>query len=274
MSQGDGFDGTPGQAGTRLEAIYLRALPQGYALDGVDGRYGIGSAGIGADGGRVDVGNIGRHLGNDRNLHASFDVGSEEGNHLRILSHVAAHARIMHLGAGEVEFNGIAAGLFGHPGQFDPFFFRITHDGGNDHFARILLFETLEKGKVHLHGILAQLFHVPETEEIPVTTLIVYRIETRRHFPDFFQADGLVIHASPAGLEGTRHHVIVGADSRRRQEKRILAMDAAEIDGQGRPMIILRRRRQRLGDFPDADGTVIMDTSLLGSFQFGFRCVL
>ena len=51
-------------------------------------------------------------------------------------------------------------------------------------------------------------------------------------------------------------------------------MDAAEVDGQGRPMIILRRRRQRLGDFPDADGTVIMDTSLLGSFQFGFRCVL
>ena len=149
-----------------------------------------------------------------RDIHATFHVGGKEGNHLRILSHIAAHARIMHLGTGKVELDRIAAGLLGHPGQFDPFFFRITHDGGNDHFARILLFETLEDGKVHLDGILAQLLHVPETEEIPVTTLIVYRIESRGDFPDFFQADGLVIHASPAGLEGTRHHVIVGADGR------------------------------------------------------------
>ena len=120
----------------------------------------------------------------------------------------------MHLGAGEVEFNGIAAGLFGHFGQFYPLIFRIAHNGGNDNFARILLFQTLEKGKVHLHGILAQLLHVPETKEVPVAALVVNRIESRGDFPDFFQADGLVIHASPAGLEGARHHVIVGADGR------------------------------------------------------------
>ena len=77
--------------------------------------------------------------------------------------------------------------------------------------------------------ILAQLLHVAESREVAPTTLL-QRIEARRHLLDFLHTDGLVEHTAPPHFESTGHHLVVGTHSRRSQEERIFAMNAAEVD--------------------------------------------
>lgn len=47
-------------------------------------------------------------------------------------------------------------------------------------------------------------------------------------------------------------------------------MQAAEVDFQGRKIRFGRGGRQRLGDFPQADGPVVVDAGLLGGLQVRF----
>ena len=173
MAQGDGPHGPAGIAGARLAAAHLRAFSHGDALDGVDGRYGIGT---GKTGGRANVrnmGDVGRHLGDDGNADAALDGGREENHELGVLSHVAAHAGLSHLRAGEIEFHGIAAGFLRHFGKFYPLLFLLPHDGGNDHLGRIVLLQAPKDVEIHLRGVLAQLLHVAEGVEIAVAAMII-----------------------------------------------------------------------------------------------------
>ena len=92
-------------------------------------------------------------------------------------------------------------------------------------------------------------------------------------------------HACPAGIEGTRHHLVVGAYGRRGEEERILAGDAAESDGEGSVLdrdlgiansvfyigIVLVDAVHHLFD---ADGPVVVDAGLLGTLQVAVAAIL
>ena len=99
VAQGDGLDSTARETRTRLASVHFGTLAQGYALDGVDGRYGIRPREVGTHGWVADVGDVGRHLGDDGDGDVTLDVGGEEGDQLGVLPYVAAHAGHAHLGA-------------------------------------------------------------------------------------------------------------------------------------------------------------------------------
>ena len=168
-------------------------------------------------GGRANVrnmGDVGRHLGNDGNADAALDGGREEDDQLRVLPYVAAHAGLPHLRAGEIEFDGVAAGFLCPFGKRNPLLFSLPHDGSDDHLIGILLFQAFKDVEVQVHGVFAQLFHIAEAKEIAFVPNAANGIEAGRHFPYFLQADGLVEYAAPAGVEGPRHHLIVGTHGR------------------------------------------------------------
>ena len=223
---------------------------------------------MGGHGGLVDLGDVGRHLGDDRYLDIMLHVGRVEQHQLRVLSHVAAHASQLHLRAGEIQLHRVDAGLFSHFRQRDPLRLGVAHDGGHDDFVGIVLFQPQQNVEVHLHGILAQLLHVAEAEEIGAARL-VDGIEARRHLADVLHADGLVEHACPSCFEGTRHHLVVGADGRRGEEEGILARDAAEVDGKAGEVFVWLRAFDGFRQFPDADRPVVVDAGRFGGLQLG-----
>ena len=99
-------------------------------------------------------------------------------------------------------------------------------------------------------------------------------IETGRHFLDILHTDGLVKHACPPCLKGMRHHLIISADGRRSEKERIFAMDAAKIDGKTGCHTISKGAIAHLsGKLTDANGTIVVDASLFGPFQF-FICTV
>ena len=179
------------------------------------------------------------------------------------------HAGEAHLRAGEIQFHGIAAGFFDHFCQLRPFFFTASHDGSDDDFGRIVPFEPAQDVQIHLEGILGQLFHIAETGKAGV---IFYCVKTGRNLPDFLLADGLVKDAAPSGIECPRHHVVVGADGRRSQEERVLAVDADKVDGKGRERLLLRGLSvltYGVQQLPDSYGSVIVDTGRFRPLQVG-----
>ena len=180
------------------------------------------------------MGDIGRHLRNDGDLHHTLHAGGIFLHQLRTLPHVAAHAFVLHLRTREVQLHSVATGILGHLRQALPLLLVLSHDGCYDHLRRVVLLQPAQNVEVHLHGVLAQLFHVTETVEVTVHTVVVHGVETRRHLLDFLHADGLVEHARPTGVKGPRHHLVVRTDGRRCQEERILATDAAEVNLQRR----------------------------------------
>ena len=115
-------------------------------------------------------------------------------------------------------------------------------------------------------------------------TVIVHRIETGRHLMNLLHADGLVEHATPPGIKGPCHHLVVRTHSRRSQEERILTADAAEVDGKrGR----VRRYLLRIGSLllltlladstehlVNTDRPVIVNTCQLGTLQVSVSTVL
>ena len=222
-------------------------------------------------GGQGELGHrrdIRRHLGDDGNVDGPLDIGGVEGDEFGVLAHVAAHAGKAHLRAGKVQFHGIDPGLLGHLRQLDPLLLRLSHDGGDDDLGGIVLLEPLEDVEVHLHRILRQLLHVAEAGKAAVGPF--HGVEAGRNLLDVLQADGLVEHARPARFQGRGHHLVVRADGGRSQEEGILAVQAAEVDLQGRQFRLRRGSRQRLGDFPQANRPVVVDASLLGGLQVRF----
>ena len=99
VAQGDGLDGTPGVAGDSQSVAHGCLRRHGHALDGVDGRNGVGTGEVGSHGRLVDVRDVGRHFRNDGNLHRALHVGGVEGDEFGVLTHVAAHAGQSHLRA-------------------------------------------------------------------------------------------------------------------------------------------------------------------------------
>jgi hypothetical protein len=87
--------------------------------------------------------------------------------------------------------------------------------------------------------ILAELFHIAEGIEVTCARL-VKGIKTRGYLPDVLHANGLIEDASPTHVKGTSYHLVVGANGGRSEEEGILAMQAAEVDSEG-------RRRRLLG---------------------------
>ena len=241
-TEGDGLHGSPGVARNRLLAGHDPAHRHG--LDGVDGRDSVRTAQISRRGDQVHGRNVGGHLRDDRDMHGPLYENRIVRHQFRILSHVAAHADQTHLGAGEIELDGIDAGVLRHMRKLDPLLVGVAHDGGDDDFGGIVLLQLAQDLEVHLRRILGELLHVAESGEGAVRTL--HGVETRRDFIDILQADRLVIDAGPAGLEGRGDHLVVGADGGRGEEEGILAGDPAERDVQGREVPV-RRRRLRQG---------------------------
>ena len=231
VAQGDGLHGPAAVARDGQPSAHGSLGRHGDALDGVDGRDGVGSGEVGTHGRQPHVGDVGRHLGYDGNPHAVLHVGGVGGHQFRVLPHVAAHARQSHLRTGEVQFHGVAARLLGHPCQFDPFLLKLSHDRGHDDLRGVVALQSAQDVEVHRVGVLAQLLHVAEGVE--VGRALLHGIEAWRHLADVLLADGLVEHAGPPCVEGPRHHLVVGAYGRRGQEERVLAAYAAEGDGKG-----------------------------------------
>ena len=122
---------------------------------------------------------VGCHLRNDGNIHATFDISREEGYQFGVLTHIGAHTRLTHLGAGIVQFYSIATGFLCHLGQLNPVFFVLSHDRSYDNLRRVILFESLQDIEIYLYGILAQLFHITEGKEVAVPAIIVNSIKAR-----------------------------------------------------------------------------------------------
>ena len=141
-----------------------------------------------------------------------FDIGGVESHQLGVLAYIAAHASQTHLRTREIQLHSINPCSLGHLGQFNPLLLGRTHDGGNDNLVGVVLLEPAQDVKIHFDGILAQLLHVAQGGEITLVTLTVQDIKARRHLVDVIQADGLVEDACPAGIKGTGHHLVVGAD--------------------------------------------------------------
>ena len=254
-------------------ARHLGIVGHGDRLDGVDGRDGIGTGEEGRHRRMIDMGDVGRHLRDDGYLHRFPDDVGVDGHQFRVLTHIAAHARQSHLRAREVKFDGITACLLGPQGQFAPLFLGLSHDTGDDHLRGIVLFEPTQDVEVQVNGILTQLLHIAETIEVAVHTVAMDGIETRRHLFDLLEADGLIEHASPPCLKGTRHHLIIGTHRRRGQKERILTRNTTEIDGQagivGGDIIGMYAAQHLL----QTDGPIVADTGFLGRFQVGVATV-
>ena len=272
-AQGYGLDSTAGEARHRLTSGNGRTLVHGDALDGVDGRDGIGIGKVGCHGRIVDMGDVGRHLRNDGNADMALHVGSIEQHQLRVLPHVAAHARQSHLRTGEVQLDGIDTRILGHLRQFYPLLLGLSHDGGNDNLRGVVLLQSAEDVKVHLHGVLAQLLHIAEAIEVAVDAIAVDGIETWRHFLDFLKTNGLVIHTGPSCLESTRHHLVVRTDGRGGQEERILTMQTTEVHLKAGVFPRHVIRTDSAEHLLDAYGPIIVDTGLLGTLQVGIATV-
>lgn len=104
--------------------------------------------------------------------------------------------------------------------------------------------------------------------------IVVHGIETGRHLLDLLQTDGLIEDTCPACIEGMGHHLVVGTYSRRGQEERILATDAAERDGEAGVMVVVDIVRVDTAQhLLDANRPVVVDTGLLGTFQIGITAV-
>jgi hypothetical protein len=81
--------------------------------------------------------------------------------------------------------------------------------------------------KVNINGVLAELFHVAETCK---RRAVLHGIEAWRHLMYVLHADGFIEHSCPSHVEGTRHHLVVGADGRGSEEEGVLTGDATKLD--------------------------------------------
>ena len=107
-----------------------------------------------------------------------------------------------------------------------------------------------------------------------MSAIAVDCVKTGRNLLDVLQTDGLIEHASPAGLKSTCNHFIVGTHGRGGKEEWVLAMYATEVDAQvgvivGRDIVGTDGANQ----FLDADRPIIMNAGLLGGFQVGIGTV-
>ena len=211
MTQCDGFDGTSRVAGYGLLLRDAGVVAHRNALNGVDGRDGIGTGKIAAHGRLVDLGDVGCHLWDDRNGDITLYVCRVESDEFGVLADVGAHAGQSHLGTGEVKLHSITSCAFRHFGQHNPLSLGLSHDGSDDDFGGIIFLQSFQDVEIHAYWVLAQLFHVAETVEVTIV-IGVDCIETGRHFVDVLHADGLVENAAPSCLEGTCHHLVVGTD--------------------------------------------------------------
>ena len=275
MAQGDGTHGPTRIARDGLLSGNLCLDAHSYRLDGVDSRNSIGPSLHTCSGRFGNMGDVGCHLRNDGYLDAALDTSGKSPDQLRALPHVATHALMLHLRTREVQLHGVAASLLSHLGQRHPLLFGLSHNRGYHHLRWIVLLQSAQNVEVHRHRILAQLFHVTEAIEVAMNGNTVHRIETRRHLLDFLHANGLVEDTCPAGIEGARHHLVVGADGRRGEKERILAWDAAEVNIKLRVMaVVYIIRMDATQHFLDAEGPVIVNTRLFCPFQISIGTVL
>ena len=201
-------------------------------------------------------------------MDVALDIGGIDRHEFGVLSDVATHAGKAHLWTREIQLYGVHTSALGHLGQFNPLFLGLTHDAGNDHLRGVVLLQSVEDVKVHVNGILAQLLHIAETVEVAVDAVAMDGIETWGHLADFLQTDGFVEHAGPSRVEGARHHLVVGAHGRRGEEERILATDAAEVDGQvGIMRVVDIVGADGTDDVTDTDGRIVVNTGPFGGFQ-------
>ena len=266
IAQGNGLHRAAAVSRERLLLAHGSLRRHRHALDGVDGRDGVGTGKEGSHGGLVDLRDVGRHLRYDGNLHRPLHVGRVEGHELGVLPHVATHAGQSHLRAREVQLHSVASRILSHLCQLNPLFLVLAHDAGHHNLRGVVLLQAAQDVEVHLIGILRQLLHVAEAGE---RRALSDSVETGRHLVDVLLADGLEEDATPPCLERPRHHLVVGADGRRSQEERVLAADAAEVDFQRRCLCSRRlclplERGEELGD---THGAVVVDTGLFSAFQ-------
>ena len=208
----DGFHSTPRQSRNRALPRHIAAVVHGNALDGIDGTNGIGTSKVRCHGRFIDMGDIWRHLGNNRDTHSTLNMCGKEQHQLRVLPHVASHASKAHLRTREIELQGVHTGLLGHLGKLYPFLLGLTHDRCHHNLAWIIFLEPPQYVEVNLGGILAKLLHVAQGVEVASLALAVNDVEAWRHLVDVLQADGLEEHSCPAGVEGAGYHLIVSTN--------------------------------------------------------------
>ena len=120
---------------------------------------------------------IGCHLWNDGNKHTLLHAGGILFHQFGTLAHITTHTLMLHLWTREIQLHGVTASLFGHFRQSRPLLFGLSHNRGNYYFRRIVLFQPVQNVEVHLNRILTQLFHVAETIEVTVSTIVVHGVE-------------------------------------------------------------------------------------------------
>ncbi len=169
-----------------------------------------------------------RHFRDYRYRNGIFDKRGVEEDEFFILSNVRPQACQTHLRAGEIEFHSVATGILSHLSQFYPFLFGLTHYGSNNDLGGKILFKTPENVKVLSIRIFAQLLHVAEADKR--CTFFAHGVKSRRHFLDILFADGFVEHTAPPCFQSPGYHIVVRADSGRRQEEGVFAYHVAEID--------------------------------------------
>ena len=128
--------------------------------------------------------------------------------------------------------------------------------------------------EVGLYSILAQLLHVSESVEVTMSGIVVHGVESWRHLANLLHADRLVEYASPACIKGISNHLVVGADSRRSQEERILTLDTTECDAESGVVAVVDIVLMDVPDhLLDADRPVVVYTSLFSALQISVAAV-
>src|SRR3989344_2370070 len=200
-------------------------------VDGVDERHRIGSTRLGGACGLAHVGDVGRELHDHGQLAVVLAPGRD---HLDVLGHLAhgrAHATLAHaVGAAEVEFDAIGAGVFHERQDVLPALLLARHHEGDDHGAvRPVAFDALDLFEVGVQRPVSDQLDVVQADHTAVLRheCGVARAVDVDHGRVFAQR--LPHHAAPARFKGAGDVDLFVGGRCGGQPEGVGALDAQEI---------------------------------------------
>ena len=137
----------------------------GDALDGIDRGDSVCSSPQGRLGSRAHVRDVGGQLGQDGNVRPLSGRCREALHQLRDLADVGAQTTLCHIGTGKIELYRVCTVFRAEPRQLLPLGFVLAHDGREDDFGRIFLFQFPEDLHVLGHTVIRELFSVFEADD-------------------------------------------------------------------------------------------------------------
>ena len=232
-AQRDWFDRIAAVAAHRGHAVYRGGGDIGMGidpddtLDRIDGGDPVRTAAFGRLGRGAHDRHIGCELGKDRELCTPSRCGGEALHQLRRLADIRAQAAVRHVGAGEVQLDGVRAVFLAETGELLPLRIILAHNGGQNEFGRIFHFQAAKDLHVFRHAVVGELLNVFEADD----TAAISRDggEAGRCLMNIKGTDGLEGRACPARLKGAGAHIIGAGHHGGGEQERVLQRHTAEL---------------------------------------------